>query len=145
MTFSLLLKDNACDIENLYAPYFKDGWNLSMLNSAFDTGRFVAVGAYIDGEFIGVATASMGFDDADIESVFVLPKFRKQGVADGLISEVEKALISLGAKRLLLEVRESNHSARSLYLKKGFLDISVRKGYYSDGENAVVMVKELVE
>ena len=30
----------------------------------------------------------------------------------------------------------------NLYKKMGFNAISVRKGYYDDGENAIVMIKE---
>ena len=141
ISFSLLTASDATQIEKLYADSFLDGWNLNMLNSAFATGRFFAVGAFKDGSLIGVVTASMGYDDADIESLFVLEKFRRQGVADGLFNAMEDKLKSLGAKRLLLEVREGNIGARAFYLKKGFLDISIRKKYYGDGENAVVMEK----
>ena len=40
----------------------------------------------------------------------------------------------------MLEVRESNRAAQSLYKKYGFVPTAIRKGYYTDtGENAVVM------
>lgn len=145
ISFKLLSKADAQSIADLYANEFKDGWNLSMLNSAFDTQRFLVVGGYIDGEFVGVITASMGYDDADIESVFVLEKYRRQGVADAMFNEIEKQLKLRGAKRLLLEVRESNLGAKAFYIKKGFSFLSMRKKYYNDDENAVVMVKELSE
>jgi ribosomal-protein-alanine N-acetyltransferase len=40
----------------------------------------------------------------------------------------------------MLEVRESNVSARSLYEKMGFDEVGVRKNYYSNPrENAILM------
>ena len=35
------------------------------------------------------------------------------------------------------------HSAMSLYLKYGFCGLYARSRYYADGEDALVMVKEL--
>ena len=40
-----------------------------------------------------------------------------------------------------LEVRETNTIAQKLYKKYGFSILYRRKGYYSDGEDALVMVK----
>jgi ribosomal protein S18 acetylase RimI-like enzyme len=58
------------------------------------------------------------------------------------------ALIGEAAKRgyeeVLLEVREDNPRARQLYLRHGFTEIGIRRGYYQpSGVNAVVMRKEL--
>ena len=44
---------------------------------------------------------------------------------------------------MFLEVRSSNTPAINLYKKAGFTNLSVRKKYYDDGEDAVVMAKEL--
>ena len=44
---------------------------------------------------------------------------------------------------ILLEVRVSNAPAMTMYLKEGFKGIYVRPRYYPDGEDAVVMQKEL--
>ncbi len=38
-----------------------------------------------------------------------------------------------------LEVRESNESARVLYARYGFAELGIRKSYYHDGEDALVM------
>ena len=42
-----------------------------------------------------------------------------------------------------LEVRVSNVKAIALYQKFGFKNVSVRKRYYSNGEDAYLMIKEL--
>ena len=52
-------------------------------------------------------------------------------------------LHNLGATSFILEVRESNLAAISLYNKFDFKEISIRKNYYSNGENAKVLIKEM--
>lgn len=45
--------------------------------------------------------------------------------------------------KAVLEVRLSNEVARKLYEKHGFVEHHVEAGYYSDGEDALVMTKTL--
>ena len=42
-----------------------------------------------------------------------------------------------------LEVRVSNVKAIALYQKFGFKNVAVRKRYYSNGEDAYLMIKKL--
>ena len=44
---------------------------------------------------------------------------------------------------MFLEVRVSNAEAQMLYLKCGFRGLYARTRYYPDGEDAVVMSREL--
>ena len=50
-----------------------------------------------------------------------------------------------GVNKLLLDVRESNESAKAFYKKKGFVLDGVRKNYYiNPTENAILMSLELL-
>mmetsp|Transcript_14050 Transcript_14050/g.36085 ORF Transcript_14050/g.36085 Transcript_14050/m.36085 type:complete len:156 (+) Transcript_14050:499-966(+) len=61
---------------------------------------------------------------------------RKQGIAAALLKHVWEA----GSRgQMTLEVRASNIPAVSLYKKIGFETVGRRKGYYSDGEDALLM------
>ena len=51
--------------------------------------------------------------------------------------------ISLNLKIINLEVRESNISAIKLYKKFGFEVCGLRKKYYNNTENAILMKKAL--
>jgi ribosomal-protein-alanine N-acetyltransferase len=64
---------------------------------------------------------------------------RAQKILDRLIEEAH----TRGVKKLFLEVRVSNAGAMMLYLKNGFVGLYTRSRYYPDGEDAVVMKKEL--
>lgn len=131
---------------------FSDGWNKDMVISAFNGGRFCAFAIKEscgkpcdkpcdkDGAR-GFIAFSIGMDDADIESVFIEREFRKKGYADKLLSFAEDYIFSLEKEKIFLEVKEDNFAAINLYIKHGFKKISVRKKYYPDGKNALIMLK----
>ena len=126
----------------LYANGFEDGWNLNMLSSAFDTGRFCVYGAFDGDSLVGAVSVSVAMDEADLESIFVLENYRHQKIATLLFDNMQNLLLSKGIKKIFLEVRKSNTPAKTFYLKSGFSEISVRKKYYPDGEDALILVKE---
>ena len=65
-----------------------------------------------------------------------------RGTGAAIMEHLLREAKDSGCARMLLEVRQSNTPARALYTKLGFKEISVRRGYY-DGEDAVIMEKEL--
>ena len=58
-----------------------------------------------------------------------------------MLRKLESEWIDYDVVSAMLEVREGNIAARTLYESLGFVPEFVRKGYYSDGENAVLMKK----
>jgi ribosomal-protein-alanine N-acetyltransferase len=82
-------------------------------------------------------------DEMHITNVAVSPNQRGKGVARFLLTRVLDEIVSQGGKWCQLEVRESNDAAMGLYLKLGFHNLGIRRGYYSDGEDAVIMGREL--
>ena len=136
----------ASDIEKillLYQDNFADGWNKAMLESAFSSNRFLAIGIEEEQSLIGVITCSFNDFDADIEGVTIDKEFRRNGFAKALLGLLEVKLKEKNIEKVFLEVRESNTPARQLYSGAGYSEINVRKKYYSDGEDAVIMAKEL--
>lgn len=126
---------------------FSDAWDENMLLSAFRAGNFYGFVAEKDADGksvpIGFITFSQSSDAADMQDLFVSEPYREKGVGKSLVSAFISAAGEKGAKKLFLEVRESNFSAINLYKAMGFKFLSVRKKYYSDGENAQVFIKEL--
>jgi ribosomal-protein-alanine N-acetyltransferase len=45
---------------------------------------------------------------------------------------------------ITLEVRPSNQAACALYLKNGWQQVTIKKGYYPDGEDALYMVRSIL-
>lgn len=133
------------DIEFLISPKdldFKDCWNSGQYSSSFDEARFFGFIAKDGEENLGFITYTLGVDDADIESVYVFSESRKKGVGFALLQRAIEE-ISKKVNKIFLEVRTNNLSAIGLYEKCGFKKISIRKKYYSDGEDAIVFLKEI--
>jgi ribosomal-protein-alanine N-acetyltransferase len=78
-----------------------------------------------------------------VVSIAVLPKARRQGVAQALISAALQGMQFYKAKQCYLEVRVTNDAGVRLYKKLGLEVSRTVHGYYSDGEDAHVMTKKL--
>ncbi len=86
--------------------------------------------------------AMPGVDELHLLNITVAPAAQGQGLGRALMQVVQARCCQLGLAQLLLEVRESNHRARSLYQRLGFAQVGVRRGYYParlGREDAVVM------
>ena len=138
-----LSKNDISQILDLYDGNFSDGWNKNMLESAFLNGRFLAIAKRIEQRLVAVIIISTTQFDADIEGIVVDKEFRNKGYAKELLEFSENHLKTLGIEKIFLEVRVSNTPARNLYSQNGYSEISIRKKYYSDNEDAVVMAKEI--
>ena len=83
-------------------------------------------------------------DEVHILNVAVSPEHRRRGIARTLMGETEKRAVQAGATLMTLEVRRSNAAALELYRAFDYRAVGVRPNYYVDeGEDAIVMVKEL--
>lgn len=99
-----------------------------------------------EGKIVGFIDFLITFNSSTIMQVAVTNKFRGQGIATQLLSEMEHSFpkeIDDVVETITLEVRESNEAAKALYLKNGYELVVVKKNYYKDGENALYMLKRL--
>ncbi|MBO5927696.1 MAG: ribosomal protein S18-alanine N-acetyltransferase [Clostridia bacterium] len=138
-----LFSHNVDSILEIYASDFKDGWNRGQLLSAFSSGRFVSFAVKKNDKIVSVITCSVSFEEADLEGIVTLKEHKNKGYAKALIEHLIAFLKEKKVEKLFLEVREGNLSAINLYKKVGFNQISIRKKYYQNGENALIMVKEI--
>jgi ribosomal-protein-alanine N-acetyltransferase len=87
--------------------------------------------------------ARIAADEAEILTLAVLPEQRRQGLARILLEEAARQCEALRAGTLFLEVATRNTAARALYAAQGFEEIGRRRGYYADGDDALVMRRML--
>ena len=95
-------------------------------------------------QILGYISISFDGNQGEILNFCVDKLSQNQGIGTKLLAYSIDKLISLGAKSFILEVRESNNNAIKIYNKFGFDKISTRKNYYSNGENALVLLKEVL-
>ena len=122
------------------ACFEKDSWPLFDLIAVLTFPDVVRLKAVGNGQMIGFVAGdprpSQGF--SWIATIGVLPEYRRQGIARDLLHACEA---QLKTSRLRLSVRASNQAAITLYEQEGYRTTDVWKGYYDDGENAIVMEK----
>ncbi|MDD4843246.1 MAG: ribosomal protein S18-alanine N-acetyltransferase [Anaerotignum sp.] len=97
----------------------------------------------MDGEkIVGYAGMWHVITEGHITNVAVLHDYRRQGIGDLLMENLEKAALEKEMIGITLEVRINNAPAQRLYHKYGFRAEGLRKNYYADThEDAVIMWK----
>lgn len=79
-------------------------------------------------------------DEAHIGTLAVKPGYRGRKIAQKLLAHSLIEAYQQGARRAMLEVRESNQAAQNLYQKFGFEAVGLRQDYYKDThEDAILM------
>ena len=71
-------------------------------------------------------------DVLELEYILVDKDYKNNNIGSMLINEGVKIAMEKDIHKIMLEVRKSNESAISFYLKNGFNKISERKDYYKD-------------
>ncbi len=122
--------------------FAKDAWPLFDLIAVLtfpDVIRFKAVeDAQMVGFIAGDPRPREGW--GWIATIAVDSRYQRRGIGRALLHACEK---KLGVPRSRLTVRISNQGAISMYEKDGYKSIDIWKGYYNDGEDALLMEKDL--
>lgn len=86
-----------------------------------------------------------GGTQADVLTIAVRSSYWGRGIGSALLAALLGAARDRGCGEVFLEVRADNPRARGLYLRRGFTEIGVRRGYYQpSGMDAIVMRKDLL-
>jgi ribosomal-protein-alanine N-acetyltransferase len=91
------------------------------------------------GEAVAFVVAWWVVDEMHILNLATRPDRRGRGIGRSLMEETVAFARRKCAKRMLLEVRRSNHPALALYRSLGFFATNLRARYYSDDEDAIEM------
>ena len=77
---------------------------------------------------------------AHLLKIIIDPSKRGHGLGEQLLNESLRLLSYRDIRHFYLEVEEGNFSALRLYEKSGFQKIHLKKNFYSNGSNAIVML-----
>ncbi len=91
----------------------------------------------------GAVTAYLCFwhlgPEVEIHNVACAPYRRRSGAAQTLLRRLHSWCLAQQVEQIFLEVRRSNTGAIALYHRFGFTQDGVRAGYYSNGEDGLLM------
>jgi len=125
----------------------EDAWTPEMFATEFaqPPSRRLYLVAEEGNALIGYAGMMFtGGSQADVVTLAVDPGRWGRGTGTALLTALVDEAEKRGYQEVLLEVREDNPRARQLYLRHGFAEIGIRRGYYQpSGVDAVVMRKAL--
>ena len=129
------------DILKVEAECFSDPWTEPMFKEEL-SGKFAH---YFVAEEDSRAVGYMGMwalsGEGHITNVAIGSEYRRRGFARALIEHFVNIAKKENLEFMTLEVRASNEPAIALYKSFGFREVGVRKKYYDNKEDALLLTK----
>ncbi|WP_462159028.1 ribosomal protein S18-alanine N-acetyltransferase [Pseudoalteromonas sp. GB56] len=119
-------------------------WNEKLMLSCL-SGRYFARGLFANNLLVAFYVAEQAGPDITLIDICVSPEYQGQGLGKKLMRDSETNAQQRNTELMFLEVRESNTAAFNLYQNCGFDFNGRRKGYYPDGEDALLMMKTVLD
>jgi ribosomal-protein-alanine N-acetyltransferase len=137
-------------IHRIEQAVFPQPWPFSALESYLGEAGFLVAETDADeptvvGYVIADTVPNHGTPLGHVKDLAVRPDYRREGVATALLKRALSLLESVGVESAKLEVRADNEGALRLYRRFGFEHRKTISNYYSNGEDALVMVRLLSE
>jgi ribosomal-protein-alanine N-acetyltransferase len=127
----------------LYLLAEADAGDGGVADSDIVSGRGAANGLVMAG-YAGLMFIPGG-TQADVLTIAVRPAYWGPGLGSALLGALLTAARDRGCTEVFLEVRADNPRAHGLYLRRGFEELGLRRGYYQpSGVDAIVMRKDLL-
>ena len=122
---------------------FDDFWNYNVFKSELENENSKYIVAKQDNDIIGFAGIWIAIDIAHITNIVVKKDMRNNGIGSKLLQELINMCKELKMKDITLEVNEHNVVAINLYKKYEFKQVGLRKKYYNNTDNAIIMTRNL--
>ena len=141
-----IIKSSILDLNALrkleQISFGKDAWSLFDLIAVLTFADVIRLKAVVDDQMVGFVAGDPHPRDGWgwISTIAVDPRYRRRGIGRALLHACES---KLGVPRSRLTVRISNQVAISMYEKEGYGTTEIWNHYYSDGEDGIVMEKNL--
>ena len=145
IVFELLSEKNVNEVWELEKICFEAPWTLKMFTSELTNNISIYyVGRDTDTNTV-VSYLGMWLigDICEITNVAVLPEYRRGGIADKMLDIVFDICDEKNVSVINLEVNATNVPALELYKKRGFKECGLRKKYYQNKYDAILMSKML--
>lgn len=126
-------------ISPILSSEFDDFWSTNTLKEELENANSTYIVAKINQEIVGFAGIWKSVDDVHITDIVVKKNYRQKGIGSSLLQELISLTKKLNYKELTLEVNAKNDPAKKLYFKYGFKELGIRKNYYHNTDDAIIM------
>ena len=142
MTIRPMTEADLDQVMELEKAIFPSPWRRSFFLSDINRSQGLSIVAEDEGVILGYAVA-WGTEETHLANLAVSELERSRGIGGKLLDEVIAFARRGKAGSMYLEVRESNTIARKFYSERGFVPTYLRKRYYENGEDAVIMERDV--
>jgi ribosomal-protein-alanine N-acetyltransferase len=126
--------------ENFTIPWTSEQFKYELTENQFSTTYVI----YDNDKMIGYICYWIIFDQSTLNKIAVDASYRNKGIGQQLMDIFENDVKANDCIVETLEVRVHNTNAIRLYEKNGFKVVTTKRGYYQDGEDALYMVKGVI-
>lgn len=98
----------------------------------------------LNGNVVGYIFVSKIEDQFHLNNIAVHPDFLKKKIGSSLIKHIIMRAKNRKVNFILLEVSINNISAQRCYKSLGFVQVGIRRNYYSQGDDAILYDLEIV-
>ncbi|MCI8309409.1 MAG: ribosomal protein S18-alanine N-acetyltransferase [Clostridia bacterium] len=131
--------DDFNKIENIIQDEYDEFWNSNILKSELLKSSCKYIVAKEADEILGFAGIFVTLDDVQIMNIVVKKNKRRMGIGNILLKNLINLAKQTNLEILTLEVNSNNIPAQNLYKKFGFEVIGIRKRYYNNKDDAIIM------
>ena len=118
-------------------------WSKKQWDNELKKDGIKVIGILLSNLVIGICVFQVILDEAQINFFVVDQKYRKQGFGSYLMSYLIKQCEILNITKLLLEVSNTNVTAKKFYSRFDFATVGIRKNYYRDGSDGILKEKKI--
>ncbi len=140
MVFEALRYEHLAQIAQIEKRAFDEPWSVAMFMPDLDNDDAIyVVGVENEDEVVCYGGFHKVLDEGHITNIAVKEDRRSQGFGRALVAEMIDRAKCAGVARMTLEVKDTNIPAIRLYKSFGFEVEGVRKRYYANRYDALVM------
>ena len=118
---------------------FDNFWNIRTLELELKNENSSYFTIKRNSEILGFGGFWRSVDDVHLTNIVIKKSYRRNGLGSILLEHIINSAKLTEKKSITLEVNENNLNAKKLYLKYGFKILGIRKKYYNNEDNAIIM------
>ena len=140
-------KLNNQHIEQIYQistqQFEGESWTQKQIQDSIESQSNICLGVFESEQLVSYAISQDSIDDINLLLIATKQNQKNKGYAKLLMQHLDD-MSTKQNKTFSLEVKSTNIVAIGLYQKFGFKTIHIRKKYYKDGADALIMFKQNV-
>lgn len=128
------IPEDAIELAKISLSSLSDAWSSDEVGASINNAHAkVFVVEEKDKQAIyGYAVLTYAADEGEIPQIAVRADKRRMGCGALMMERVQEFMREQGIKKIFLEVRASNETAKSFYQASGMKEVGVRKGFYRE-------------